>query len=97
MHAMQARARLSSIGLLALVPFQPSAVTAINASIAQVPLSSQAASSQRSSTALTKTVALASVYPVCLTLAAAAACVQALLQNIHQQSSFLIHIAQLTF
>ncbi|DBB16865.1 TPA: hypothetical protein ACH3X3_015101 [Trebouxia sp. C0006] len=32
----QARARLSSIGLLALVPFQPSAVTAINASIAQV-------------------------------------------------------------
>lgn len=32
----QTRARLSSIGLLALVPFKPSAVTAINASIAQV-------------------------------------------------------------
>jgi len=94
MHALQARARLSSIGLLALVPFQPSAVTAINASIAQVPLSSQATSC---STALTKTVALASVYPVCLTLATAAACVQALLQNAHQQSSFLIHIEELTF
>lgn len=36
---VQGRARLSSISLLALVPFQPSAVTAINASIAQVSLS----------------------------------------------------------
>jgi len=97
MHAMQARARLSSIGLLALVPFQPSAVTAINASIAQVPLSSQAASQHRCSTALTKTIALASVYPVCLTLATAAVSAQTLLQNAHQQSSCLIHIEQLIF
>lgn len=38
---VQGRARLSSISLLALVPFQPSAVTAINASIAQVSLNVQ--------------------------------------------------------